>query len=194
MGRIWRSLSYANIVATLALFLAIGGGGAIAVAATSSSHHGGKGSSNRGPRGPRGHPGPQGPQGPKGNTGAKGDTGAQGPAGAPGAPGANGTALGFADVAPNGTVTAAKNVTVVSHVAGTGIYCLKLTNGAAVNNVVAMVDNSGADPRDAFVSGDTNAGAIAQACPNGGQIEMATGEEFTGIFADEAYFVLINSP
>jgi hypothetical protein len=191
MGRIWRSLSYANIVATLALFLAVGGGGAIAVAATSSSHHGGKGSSNRGPRGHRGPQGPQGPQGPKGNTGAKGDTGPQGPAGAPGAPGANGTALGFADVAPNGTVTAAKNVTVVSHVAGTGIYCLKLNSGTP-SNVVAMVDNSGADPTNAFVSGNTNASAIATACPTGGQIEMATGEEFTGVFADEAFFVLIN--
>jgi Collagen triple helix repeat (20 copies) len=188
MGRIWRSLSYANIVATLALFLAVGGGGAIAVAATSSSHHGGKGSSNRGPRGHRGPQGPQGPQGPKGNTGAKGDTGPQGPAGAPGA---NGTALGFADVAPNGTVTAAKNVTVVSHVAGTGIYCLKLNSGTP-SNVVAMVDNSGADPTNAFVSGNTNASAIATACPTGGQIEMATGEEFTGVFADEAFFVLIN--
>jgi hypothetical protein len=188
MGRIWRSLSYANIVATLALFLAIGGGGAIAVAATSSSHHGGKGSSNRGPRGRRG---PQGPQGPKGNTGAKGDTGPQGPAGAPGAPGANGTALGYADVNPNGSVGADKNVTVVSHTVGTGVYCLKLTNGAAVSNVVGMVDNAGADPRDAFVSGDTNAGALAQACP-GAQIEMATGDEFAGTFQDEAFFVLIN--
>jgi Collagen triple helix repeat (20 copies) len=190
MGRIWRSLSYANIVATLALFLAVGGGGAIAVAATSSSHHASS-HPKRGPRGHRGPQGPQGPQGPKGDTGAKGDTGPQGPAGAPGAPGANGTALGFADVAPNGTVTADKNVTVVSHVAGTGIYCLKLNSGTP-SNVVAMVDNSGADPTNAFVSGDTNAGAIATACPTGGQIEMATGEEFTGVFADEAFFVLIN--
>jgi Collagen triple helix repeat (20 copies) len=187
MGRIWRSLSYANIVATLALFLAVGGGGAIAVAATSSSHHASS-HPKRGPRGHRGPQGPQGPQGPKGDTGAKGDTGPQGPAGAPGA---NGTALGYADVNPNGSVGADKNVTVVSHQVGTGIYCLKLTNGAAVNNVVGMVDNAGADPRDAFVSGDTNAGALAQSCP-GAQIEMATGEEFTGIFADEAFFVLIN--
>jgi hypothetical protein len=188
MGRIWRSLSYANIVATLALFLAVGGGGAIAVAATSSSHH----ASNHPKRGPRGHRGPQGPQGPKGDTGAKGDTGPQGPAGAPGAPGANGTALGYADVNPNGSVGADKNVTVVSHTVGTGVYCLKLTNGAAASNVVGMVDNAGADPRDAFVSGDTNAGAIAQACPAGGQIEMATGDEFAGTFEDEGFFVLIN--
>jgi len=194
MGRICRSLSYANIVATLALFLAVGGGGAIAVAATSSNHHASSSNPNRGPRGPRGHRGPQGPQGPKGNTGDKGDTGATGatgPQGPAGAPGANGTALGYADVAANGTVTADKNVTVVSHAAGTGIYCLKLNSGTP-SNVVAMVDNSGADPTNAFVSGDTNAGAIAQACPNGGQIVMATGEEFTGVFADEAFFVLIN--
>jgi Collagen triple helix repeat (20 copies) len=184
MGRIWRSLSYANIVATLALFLAVGGGGAIAVAATSSSHH----ASSHPKRGPRGHRGPQGPQGPQG---PKGETGSQGPAGAPGAPGANGTALGYADIAANGSDSADKNVTVTSHTVGTGIYCLKLTNGAVASNVVAMVDNSGEDPRDAFVSGDTNAGAVAQACP-GAQIEIATGDEFAGTFQDEAFFVLIN--
>jgi Collagen triple helix repeat (20 copies) len=198
MGRICRSLSYANIVATLALFLAIGGGGAFAVAATSSGHHekakpggSGGGHSHRGPRGPRGFKGLPGPQGPKGDKGETGPAGAAGPAGPAGPAGASGTALAFADVAANGTLTASKNVTVVSHTAGTGIYCLKLTSGTP-SNVVAMVDNTGADPTNAFVSGNTAASAIAQACPNGGQIEMATGEEFTGVFADEAFFVLIN--
>jgi Collagen triple helix repeat (20 copies) len=196
MGRIFRSLSYANIVATLALFLAVGGGGAFAVAATQShqaGHHG-SGNPNRGPRGPRGHRGPaglQGPQGPKGDKGEAGPAGAAGPAGPAGPAGASGTALAFADVAANGTITASKNLTLVSHTAGTGIYCLKLSSGTP-SNVVAMVDNTGADPTNAFVSGNTAASAIAQACPNGGQIEMATGEEFTGIFADEAFFVLIN--
>src|ERR1700677_4186361 len=178
MRRIWSSLSYANIVATLALFLAVGGGGAIAVGATSSSHQANR--ANHGGRGPRGRRGPKGPQGPQGPQGPKGDTGATGAQGSPGLAGANGTALGYADVNPNGSVGADKNVIVVSHTVGTGIYCLKLTNGAAVNNVVGMVDNAGADPRDAFVSGDTNAGAIAQACPAGAQIEMATGDEFAG--------------
>lgn len=177
MKRIFRPLSYANIVATLALFLAIGGGGAFAVAATQNNN---PGKHHHGNRGPRGFRGPAGPQGPKGAAGATG---------APGAPGAPGSALGFADIAANGTATAAKNVTVASHVAGSGIYCLKLNSGTAAN-VVAMIDNTGADPRFAFVSGDTNTTVSAKDCPNGG-FEMATGTP-GGIFTDEAFFVQIN--
>jgi Collagen triple helix repeat (20 copies) len=94
MGRIRSSLSYANVMATLALFLALGGGGAVAVAATQSSspgkHHHGK----RGPRGFQGPAGPQGPQGPKGDTGATGKTGATGPAGAPNPDATDSAALG----------------------------------------------------------------------------------------------------
>ena|ERR1700722_14236885 len=195
MRRIFRSLSYANIVATLALFLALGGGGAIAVAATSSNHQATRGGSNRGPRGPRGHRGPQGPQGPKGNTGAKGDTGATGATGPQGPAGASGTALGYADVAADGTLGPSKNVKVVSHAPGSGVYCLALTAGTP-SNVVAMIDNAGADPRDTFVSGDTNAGAIAQSCGAGSQIEIATGEigipASDGDFSDQAFFVQIN--
>jgi hypothetical protein len=182
MGRIRRSLSYANVMATLALFLALGGGGAVAVAATQSSNPGKHHQGNRGPRGFRG------PQGPKGATGATGATGAPGPAGPAGA---NGTALGYADVAGNGTLTASKNLTLVSHTAGSGIYCLKLVSGTA-SNVIGMIDNTGSDPRDTFVAGNTNPGAIAQECPNGGQIAMATGDQFAGTFDDEAFFVLVN--
>jgi hypothetical protein len=97
MGRIYRPLSYANIVATLALFLAIGGGGAFAVAATTTDHHQAKATSsnpNRGPRGPRGHRGPQGPQGPQGPKGDTGATGKTGPAGAPNPNATNSAALG----------------------------------------------------------------------------------------------------
>jgi hypothetical protein len=99
--------------------------------------------------------------------------------------------VAFADVAAGGTLTASKNVQVVSHTAGSGVYCLKLTTGTP-QNVVAMIDNSGADPRSAFVSGDTNASAIATGCPTGGQIEMATGDSKANTFTDEAFFVLIN--
>jgi len=178
MKRILGSLSYANVMATLALFLALGGGGAFAVAAT---HHTSV-SHRRGPRGPQGRPGPQGP---------KGDPGPTGPAGPAGLAGPAGTALGFADVAANGTLTNVKNVRVVSHVAGSGIYCLALVSGTP-QNVIAMVDNSGADPRNAFVAGNTNAGAIAQECPTGGQIAMATGNHVAGTFADEAFFIEVN--
>jgi hypothetical protein len=180
MKRIFRPLSYANIVATLALFLAIGGGGAFAVAATQNNN---PGKHHHGNRGPRGFRGPAGPQGPKGAAGAPGAPGA------PGAAGAAGSALGFADIAANGTATAAKNVTVVSHPPGTGIYCLKLNSGVA-SNVVAMIDNTGANPTVAFVAGDTNPTVLAQVCAPGSQIEMITGA--SGTFTDEAFFVQIN--
>jgi hypothetical protein len=180
MGRIRKSLSYANVMATLALFLAVGGGGAVAVAATQSKapgkhHHG-----NRGPRGFRGPAGPQGPKGDAGSTGAPG---------VPGAPGAPGSALGFADIAANGTASAVKNVTVVSHAPGTGIYCLKLNSGTPAN-VIAMIDNTGANPTIAYVAGDTNPSVVAKDCAPGAQIEIAAGD--SGIFTDEAFFVSIN--
>jgi collagen triple helix repeat protein len=97
-------LTYANVIATIALFVALGGGAYAAVklpansvgtkqikdkaltpkklnASTISLLKG------RGEQGPTGDTGEQGPAGPKGDTGAqgpagpKGDTGAQGPAG-----------------------------------------------------------------------------------------------------------------
>lgn len=101
MRRIFRSMSYANIAATLALFLAVSGGGAVAVAASSSpGHRHVKAHTPRGPRGPRGFKGaqgPAGPQGPKGDTGETGKTGATGatgPAGAPNPDAADSAALG----------------------------------------------------------------------------------------------------
>jgi hypothetical protein len=110
MKRMLGWLTYGNLAATLALFLAIGGGGAIALASSSGAHRarhqnattnpnpGRRGP--RGPRGPRGFQGPRGiqglsgscqgctargpagPQGAKGDPGAKGDTGAKGATGA----------------------------------------------------------------------------------------------------------------
>jgi hypothetical protein len=92
-------LSYANLVATLALFLAVGGG-AIAVASPGTRPHteakplAGPRQGPRGPRGFRGFRGPRGfggPQGPKGDNGAPGATG---PAGAPNPNAVNSQELG----------------------------------------------------------------------------------------------------
>jgi hypothetical protein len=197
-------MSYANVIATVALFLALGGGGAVAIASSTTSQRTShkNASSNRGPRGPRGPRGFRGPAG--GPKGAKGDTGpagqngatgATGPAGAAGAPGPAGSAVGFADIAPDGTITNSKNVQLVSHIAASGVYCLKLTTGTP-QNVTAMIDNSGADPRSAFVAGTINASAVASSCPAGSQIDIATGDvgmpASNGDFADQAFFVAIN--
>jgi hypothetical protein len=197
-------MSYANVIATVALFLALGGGGAVAIASSTTSHrtshkNAGPNRGPRGPRGPRGFRGPAGgPKGAKGDTGPagqKGATGATGAAGAPGAPGPAGSAVGFADIASDGTITNSKNVQLVGHTAASGVYCLKLTTGTP-QNVTAMIDNSGADPRSAFVAGTINASAVAGGCPAGSQIDIATGDignpASSGDFADKSFFVAIN--
>jgi Collagen triple helix repeat (20 copies) len=100
--RILSKLSYANLIATWALFLAVGGGGAIALASPGTRPHTEAKASARpsqGPRGPRGFRGPRGPRGfrgPQGLSGsckgctARGPQGAQGPQGPKGDNGATG--------------------------------------------------------------------------------------------------------
>jgi hypothetical protein len=187
MAGIRRKLSYANVAATVALFVAIGGGGgAVAVASTASNTYKANSTAVNPSRGPRG---PRGLRGPRGIAGPKGDVGATGPAGAAG------SALGFAEIAANGTIEAGNNVQIVSHNASHGVYCLKLTTGSP-QNVVAMIDNSGTDPRSAFVAGSTNAAALTADCPAGSEIEIATGDvgvpASQGDFADKPFYVLIN--
>jgi hypothetical protein len=103
--------------------------------------------------------------------------------------------VGFADIASDGTISNSKNVQVVSHSPGSGVYCLKLITGTP-QNVSAMIDNSGADPRSVFVAGTINASAVAGGCGAGTQIEMATGDigipAPQGDFSDQSFFVTIN--
>jgi len=102
MGLLRRHLTYANVAASLALFLALGGAAYAATQLPKNS----VGTSqirkeavtagkiakktrkqlqgDRGPQGPQGAQGKTGKQGPKGATGAKGAEGKQGPAGADG--------------------------------------------------------------------------------------------------------------
>lgn len=103
MGLLRRHLTYANVAATLALFLALGGA---AYAATQLPKNSvgtnqlrkeavtaakiAKKTRNQ-LRGDRGPAGPQGAQGKTGKQGAKGATGARGAQGNTGAPGADGT-------------------------------------------------------------------------------------------------------
>jgi hypothetical protein len=186
-GRARRRPSAALVIACVALMAALGG---TSWASTIIGHHASgtrrvaKAASRS--RGPRGFRGP---------AGARGSTGATGPAGPAGSTGPAGSAVGFADVAATGTVAGSKNVQLVSHTAGSGLYCLKLTTGTPLN-VTAMIDNSGADPRQSFVAGTTNTSAVAGSCPAGTQFEIATGDVGAGPgqgdFSDKAFFVAIN--
>jgi Collagen triple helix repeat (20 copies) len=92
-GGVRTRLTYANVIATLALFAALGGGSVAAVrtdganARTAATKAAGK----RGPRGPRGFAGTRGLTGPQGPQGLQGPAGLQGPPGLQGPQGPAGT-------------------------------------------------------------------------------------------------------
>jgi Collagen triple helix repeat (20 copies) len=129
MRKLERSLSYANVMATIAVFLALGGGAFAATTgfqAKDGTIHGcvskrthvltvtkaGKRCARGhvalafnakglpGARGPAGATGPAGPAGPAGPRGAKGDTGDRGRAGTNGTNGKNGVSLFVSTVNP----------------------------------------------------------------------------------------------
>ena len=137
-----RRLSYANVVATLALFIALGGG-AYAIATlpknsvtTIQVKNGSllakdfkKGQLKAGPRGPAGPAGATGAKGAKGDPGAAGAAGAAGAPGTAGTPGAAGTAKAYAYISgPTGLPdpSRSKNFTAANLVpksATLGEYC-----------------------------------------------------------------------
>lgn len=160
-----RHLSYANVMATLALFIALGGGAYAAVKLPKNSvttvqvKNGSllardfkKGQLKAGPagaQGPKGDQGPRGLGGPAGPFGPPGEQGLPGPKGDQGLPG---SALGFANVGVSGIVGSAKNVTSanVSHTM-TGEYCF---NNLPFNPKNAVVTKDILNGGASFVSFD----------------------------------------
>lgn len=146
-------LTYANVMATVAVFLALGGGayaalklppGSVgarqiarnAVSSAKVKNHSllardfRAGQLPAGARGPQGPAGPQGPQGP---------------------PGATGATFAFAHVNDNGTVNASTGVaSVTKSLTSAGEYCFRLAN----------------TPSSAIASGDANQGTAVIAEPN----------------------------
>ncbi len=176
----FRRMTYANVASTLALFLAVGGGG-LAVASTTSSH-GPKLTRSKHPvaltargRGPRGFTGPQ------GRPGRPGRDGATGPAG---------SALAYVHVA-GGVVDAAnsKNVKLTGLSTGGTSTCLAVSG--TPHTVVAMIDNSGANPQITSVAGSVVPSAIASSgCPAGSNVLITTVE--SGQFVPKPFYAEIN--
>jgi hypothetical protein len=160
-------LTYANLTATLALFIALGGGAYAAIRLPANSVGAAQIKNkaitpkklapntmtllkNASAPGPRGDPGPQGSAGVQGPKGDKGDPGLKGDKGDPGLKGDKGdagTARAYAFGGGSGcgapvsacTVERGKNVAYIIHVA-TGVYCVGV-NGidASAADSVAVV-------------------------------------------------------
>jgi hypothetical protein len=127
----------ATAIATLALFVALGGTVAVASGVISGSkikNHSipEKKLTKSAITALQGQQGPQGPQGEQGQQGSQGDTGATGPAG---------TARAWAHVGADGTVASQHNVTSVTHV-GAGDYCVHLAGSITASSSVADLTQS----------------------------------------------------
>jgi hypothetical protein len=146
MKRLRSKLTYANVVASLALFVALAGGTAFAAAQLEKESVGAnqlkKGAVTPTKLSKASKKTLTGPAGPNGAAGATGPQGAQGPKGDTGAPG---SALAYARVAANGTLDAAhsKNITSTSLSSITGVYCI--SPSVPVASVVVTTPHVGGD-------------------------------------------------
>ena len=171
-------LSYANVVATLALVFAMSGG------ALAANHYLINSTKQINPKVLKSLKGNVGRAGANGATGATGATGAAGPTGATGATGAAGSAVAFAYI--NGTtasptVSASKNVSSVSRVGPAvtkGEYCITTT--VPFQNVTGITDLEFGGGDGVTVSADTAIVPLlisGSACPAGTSIVVITGSE-----------------
>ena len=170
-----RWLSYANVVATMALFMALGGVSYAALTITGKNIKNnsvtGKDVKNkslgkkdfkgslRGAKGAKGDPGSPGAPGAKGDSGSPG---AKGDAGAPGTPGAPGSALAFARIdGPTATIEfgEAKNLTNANVVRSTGfatgVYCFGGISPAPKSVIVSHADDLFNLNQSGEIGGDT---------------------------------------
>jgi len=190
-----RRLSYANVVATLALVFAMSGG------ALAANHYLINSTKQINPKvlkklkGNTGARGPAGPAGPAGASGAAGGAGAAGAAGKEGAQGPAGTAVAYAHVLATGELDTAhsKNVSASSKAGGTGIFCLKVT--VPVTSVSGAVDTAGSSGAfgalSAIAGGQDPTKIIETLCPAGDNVLAGTFNE-AGANANMAFWINFN--
>lgn len=162
MSRLVSKLTYANVMATIAVFVALGGVGYAATrlprnsvgtkqirraAVTPAKLSKAAKSRLVGPAGPEGPRGAAGPQGPRGAQGTAGEKGARGPAGDPG------TARAWASVEPDGKLAAAKGFSSAVWREADEDYCVRLQPDLKVERTAPVVTPQGGlnNPRFAVV-------------------------------------------
>jgi hypothetical protein len=147
-----RRLSYANVVATLALVFAMSGG------AMAAKHYMINSTSQINPKvlkKLKGNSGRAGSQGAAGATGKEGLAGKDGKTGPEGPPGKPGSARAFAAISSNGVLDTARSKNIESvKLESAGIYCIKLSAAAGTDgNSTAPVATPDAGGADGFVEG-----------------------------------------
>jgi hypothetical protein len=162
MSRLVSKLTYANVMATIAVFVALGGVGYAATrlpknsvgtkqirraAVTPAKLSKAAKSKLVGPAGPEGPRGAAGPQGSRGAQGAAGEKGGRGPAGDPG------TARAWASVEPDGKLAAAKGFSSAVWREADEDYCVRLQPDLKVERTAPVVTPQGDlnNPRFAVV-------------------------------------------
>jgi hypothetical protein len=197
MKRLRVKLTYANVVATMALFIALAGGTALAAtqilpknsvgskqikkeAVTPAKLNAAAKSTLTGKTGPAGPQGPQGAQGSQGSQGSKGDTG---PAG---------TAVAYAAIEANGTVDLAHSKGIsaanVEH-PGTGIYCFP-NLPFTVKNIIGSPDAYG--PEDGILVNITFTGTPPfGGCGESPRVRITTAAA-PATLSDHPFYILFN--
>jgi hypothetical protein len=198
-----RHFTYANVIASLALFAALGGSSYAALALPDNSVTSKQvknhtllvadfksGQIPAGPRGPQGPAGEHGPQGPTGERGPAGERGATGATGAPG------TAVAYAHVIVNvngATIDAARSKGITNanvSRASTGVTCfhgLDFTPKSIITSVDAT-DPGG--PNAIAQGGIAPDGSIINAC--GVSVQAAVTQVSNGTAVDAGYYVVFN--
>lgn len=178
-------LTYANVLATLALFVALGGSAYAATLITGKQIKDGSITSADIKNGSllaldfKAGQVPAGPAGPAGTAGA---------AGAAGAPGVAGTALAFAHINADGTVDAANSKGIVAaNVAkpSLGTYCISGLTTFTPKNTVANVGANGA-----AISAVTGLGAVLT-CGVGTQVAVQAFDDL-GALGDNDIWLALN--
>jgi hypothetical protein len=191
MRRLFGSVRYANITATLALLVALGGTSYAAVQVTGADVRDGSitgkdiKKESLGSKQIKGltaadfaAPLPAGPAGPAG------------PPGAPGAPGAAGSAKAYAHVTASRTLDADRSsgLTLVASVLR--VKCLDYTAGTPLV-AVATPDFGGADGYKAIVSVTTDPTAVAAYCPAPADLAVSVSDAATYTTMDWAFYVAV---